>query len=162
MVEALKLIPAGWAEGGWCLFNWSFVTPLIALGVSATLLITIPGALGRLRGPAYEDPKPAPGPVGAEANQDQATKAKSNRCRRLGARAAGWASWFACVGAIATACYLYLALDGKTKCDEIHGKFEAATAANCVAALYILLAVAILGRLLMWIASRNLPAQTDG
>jgi hypothetical protein len=162
MVAAVKIIPAGWAEGLWCIFNWSFLGSVIGLVVGGTLLVSIPVQLSRLRGDDhYKIPNPPASPPEALENAKKKADVESNLRRRRCARITGAIAWLSCAAAFVAAGWAYLALDGKTNCGDIHGKFQSALAANLVAALYIFLVIAVISRIVMSAAKRGLPTQKE-
>jgi hypothetical protein len=159
VVATVTVISPGVAEGIWCTINANFITQIVGVAVSAVILVSVPTQLLRLSGPDYEV-QPWSGQTPEEAQAHTATKAsvESNRRRRRYAYAAGIATLLAGLGSFIVWILINLAVDGNTKCADIHGKIISETP-NLVAILIVLFIIAVFGRLLTWFVSRDLPVK---
>ena len=109
----------GAAEAVWCAVNATFVTQLIALGVSATILGSIPLRLLKLGGSQYDVPKDPKTPEDVDPHDVQLAAATRYRRRRFWAWIIGIFAGFCCIGAFALWIVIYIQVDGGTKCSEI-------------------------------------------
>lgn len=165
MVEALRM-PAGWAEGWWCAFNWTFVGTIVGIGLGAAVLVDMPRRLGKLRGDEHYkfvdwNDWPGEGPAADAAHTEAMAQVSANRRRRVWTRVIAGLTILVCLGGYAAAILAYFTAGTTTKCEDFRGKFDAALAANAVAAVYVLFALAVIGRVLTWRIGRDLPAQKD-
>lgn len=162
VVAVVTAISPGAAEGLWCTINANFLTQVIGLAVSGAILASIPQKLLQLKGPDYEAP-PWEGHSVQDAQKHvaQEAKVKSNRYRRVLAFAAGAFAYVACRSSFGVWIYVNLAVDGNTKCADVHGKFTSTTP-DWVAALAALFVLGLAGHSLTWLASRGLPTLSTG